>query len=86
MLGLWALGTLAQSWVGHQAAQPGQPPAVAAALGRWTTTGRLSVWARGQLALGTPELRPWVAVTLRLGAEHLAAPEPATPPHRALAA
>jgi hypothetical protein len=81
VLGLWALGALAQSWLGHQASQPGQPPALAAALGRWTTTGRLSVWARGQLALATPELRPWVAATLRLGAERLASPVDAAAPH-----
>jgi hypothetical protein len=87
VLGLWALGTLTQSWVGHQAAQPGQPTAVASALGRWTTTGRLSVWARGHLALATPELRPWVAATLRLGAERLASPgAAATAPPPALAA
>ena len=87
VLGLWAVGTLAQSWLGHQATQPGQPATVAAALGRWTTTGRLSVWARGQLALAAPELRPWVAATLRLGAERLAFPgAAATAPPPALAA
>lgn len=75
LAGLWALGTLVQSWVGDQAEQPSAPPLVRQVVAGWTTTGRLSVWARGQLALGEPSgrLADWLAQVLREGAARVAA-------------
>lgn len=88
VVGLWAVATLLQSWLGHQATQPARPPLVADVVRQWTTTGRLSVWARGQLALASPHLRPWVIATLRDGPRHVTPPaaSAAQPPFRALAA
>ena len=76
VVGLWALGTLVQSWVGDQVGQPSAPAAVRAVRAEWTTTGRLSVWARGQFALREPSgrLRPWLADTLARGAQRIAPP------------
>ena len=73
VVGLWALGALVQSWVGHELTHAA--PAQRAVLGQWTTTGRLSVWARGRLALTDPSgaLREWLADTLQEGARRLAA-------------
>ena len=82
--GLWALGALLQIWVGHTLGHA--PPPTRAVLAAWTTTGRLSVWARGRLALSDPagRLRLWLIETLRDGARRLAttdtAPDTATPP------
>jgi hypothetical protein len=75
LAGLWALGTLVQSWVGHQAEQATAPPLVQQVVAEWTTTGRLSVWARGQLALREPSgrLTAWLVETLDAGAARLAA-------------
>ena len=86
LVGLWALGALLQSWVGHQAAQPAAPPLVRAVAAEWTTTGRLSVWARGQLALTEPtgRLGDWLRATLHAGAQHLAAAPPPPAAVRAL--
>jgi hypothetical protein len=77
VVGLWALGLLLQSWVGDQAGQA-TTPAVQAALGSWTTTGRLSVWARGRLLFLDPSTRllPWLLDTLQAGADRLAASQP----------
>jgi hypothetical protein len=74
VVGLWALGTLVQSWVGDQVGCPAAPAPVRAVRREWTTTGRLSVWARGQFALTEPSgrLRPWVADTLTRGAQRIA--------------
>ena len=52
MAGLWALGTLLQTWIGHQVTHG--PATVRAVAAQWTTTGRLSVWAQGQGALRAP--------------------------------
>jgi hypothetical protein len=86
VVGLWAVGTLIQSWLGAQAAHG--PDAVRAIVQQWTTTGRLSIWAQGQLALVEPSgcLRDWVVQTLRAGARQVAAapPRPAAPPCRLL--
>ena len=70
VVGLWALGALLQTWLGHQVGQPTAPAAVQAVVRQWTTTGRLSVWARGQLALTevSGALRPWLLRTLPAGA------------------
>lgn len=85
LAGLWALGTLVQSWVGHQAEQATAPPLVQQVVAGWTTTGRLSVWARGQLALREPSgrLAPWLSETLTVGADRLAA-APRPPPRLSL--
>ena len=82
--GLWALGALLQIWVGHRLGHA--PPPTRAVLAAWTTTGRLSVWARGRLALTDPagRLRPWLVATLRDGPRRLTQPDPTilpdTPP------
>jgi hypothetical protein len=80
VVGLWALGLLLQSYVGDRVGQDADP-VVQAMVRSWTTTGRLSVWARGQLALTDPSgrLRPWLERTLVAGAARIAAPPlPAT--------
>jgi hypothetical protein len=78
LVGLWALGTLLQSWVGHQAGQGTAPPPVPGIVAQWTVTGRLSVWARGQLALTEPsgQLAAWLRDTLAVGAQQVAAAPP----------
>jgi hypothetical protein len=74
LAGLWALGALLQIWVGHRLGHA--PPQPRAVLASWTTTGRLSVWARGRLALTDHSglLRPWLPDALRDGARLLALP------------
>jgi len=81
VVGLWALGTLVQSWVGDQAGHAAAPAAVRAVRGEWTTTGRLSVWARGYFALTEPtgRLRLWLTDTLTRGAQRIAPSPPAGP-------
>lgn len=81
VVGLWALGSLLQSWLGDQLGQRTAPAAVRAVRREWTTTGRLSVWARGRFALTEPSgrLRLWLTATLTRGAQRLARPGP-TPP------
>ena len=70
LVGLAALGTLVQSWLGHQLTAPSTPAAVRAEVAGWTVHGRLSVWARGRLALtdATGRLDDWVRQTLAAGA------------------
>jgi hypothetical protein len=85
IVGLWALGTLLQSWLGDQVGAPPAPAAVQAVVRQWTTSGRLSVWARGQFALREPSgaLGTWLRDTLAAGAARVAAAPPlarATPP------
>jgi hypothetical protein len=83
IVGLWALGTLLQTWLGRQVAHG--PDGVRAVAAQWTTTGRLSVWAQGQGALREPLLRAWVAQTLQAGAARVAAAPPVIlPPPLAL--
>jgi Transposase DDE domain len=77
LVGLWALGALLQTWVGSQVAHG--PDGVRAVAAQWTTTGRLSVWAQGQLALREPLLTSWVAHILHEGAARVAASAPAVP-------
>jgi hypothetical protein len=76
LVGLSALGLLLQCWVGEELGSPGVPSAVAAVRQEWTTTGPLSVWARGRLALTEPtgRLQPWLRATLTRGADRLLAP------------
>ena len=80
VVGLWALGTLLQTWVGQQLSLPTVPAPVAAVVAQWTTTGRLSVWARGQFALQdrSGHLREWLIATLTAGAQRVAAAPPPT--------
>ena len=75
VVGLWALGALVQTWVGHRLGQRSAPAPVPLLRREWTTTGRLSVWARGQFALTDPSgrLRPWLRQILAAGAHQLAA-------------
>lgn len=82
VVGLWAVGTRLQTWSGHQVGLPGVPAVVHAVVAPWTTTGRLSVWARGQFALQHRgnDLRDWLIVTLTAGAQRVAAAPP--PVHR----
>ena len=81
LVGLWALGTLIQSWAGHTLGQPDAPAPVPAVLAQWTTSGRLSVWARGQLALTDPTAALWPVLTAALtdGARRRAAAPRAAP-------
>ena len=80
VVGLWALGALLQTWLGVQLGHPtaGQP--MHAWLREWTTTGRLSVWARGRCALTEPSgrLYRWLEHTLTAGAHHIATGPPLT--------
>jgi hypothetical protein len=82
VVGLWALGALLQTYVGHAAVQPATPPTVQRVVRQWTTTGRLSPWARGQFALTdrSGHLRPWLVATLLRGAAQLHCADP-NPPH-----
>ena len=77
VVGLWALGTLLQTYLGSQVVQGSA--AVRAVAAQWTTTGRLSVWAHGQLALREPLLTAWVAATLQAGAARVALAPPRPP-------
>ena len=72
--GLWALGALVQTWVGHRLGQPSAAAPVPLLRREWTTTGRLSVWAHGQFALTDPSgrFRPWLRQILTAGAHRLA--------------
>jgi Transposase DDE domain len=81
VVGLWALGALLQTWVGAQTTGAGMPIAVQEMVGEWTTTGRVSVWARGQFALTDPSGRrtDWLEQTLRRGAAAVAAAPTPTP-------
>jgi hypothetical protein len=74
VVGLWALGSLLQTWVGVQLGRPAAGPVPRAIQHEWTTTGRLSVWARGRCALTEPtgRLRSWLQHTLSTGAERVA--------------
>jgi hypothetical protein len=67
----------ASAWLGSQVAHG--PAPVRAVAAQWTTTGRLSVWAQGQLALREPLLAAWVAQILPAGAARVAASPPLVP-------
>jgi len=75
VVGLWVLGSLLQNWLGAQTVDATCPPAVQAAVAQWSTSGRLSIFARGQLLLREPSapVQDWVAQTLRAGAAQIAA-------------
>lgn len=82
VVGLWALGAVLQTWVGHQVGQVDAAPEVQVVRRQWTTTGRLSVWTRGQFALQdrSGHLRAWLVATLTERAEQVAAAPPAHRP------
>ncbi len=73
VVGLWAVGTLLQSWLGDQLTAATTPAPVRAVSQEWTVHGRLSVWARGRLALTEPHgrLHEWVIATLHVAADRL---------------
>jgi hypothetical protein len=75
VFGLWALGTLLQSWIGHQLGRASVPDAVRDVRAQWTTTGRLSVWMRGRFALTdpSPHLHAWLLDSLAALAQRLRA-------------
>lgn len=77
VVGLWALGLLLQSWLGDQVGRSDDPTVQAVVRG-WSTTGRLSVWARGRFALTdrSGQLRAWLLPTLAAGAARLATQPP----------
>lgn len=79
LVGLWALGAVVQTWIGSQVSHG--PAPVQAVLHQWTTTGRLSVWGRGRLALTdrSGDLGPWLRRILRRGARRIAAAPPPPP-------
>jgi hypothetical protein len=76
LLGLWALGTLLQTWVGHALTQPSLPHLVRDVQAQWTTSNRLSVWMRGRFAFTDPsaDLHPWLLQSLAQGAQRLRDP------------
>jgi hypothetical protein len=78
VVGLWALGTLVQSVVGDAVGRPDAPTTVRAVRAEWTTTGRLSVWARGHLALSdrSGRLHGFLLDALRAAATQIAAAPP----------
>jgi hypothetical protein len=73
IVGLWALGSLLQTYLGSQLVHG--PAGLRAIVAGWTTTGRLSIWAHGQFALAEPtgRLHDWLVSTLLVGAQRLAA-------------
>ncbi len=83
LAGLWALGVLVQTWLGLRV---GTNAIGGRALRRWATTPRLSVWARGQFALGDPALHTWVRATLTQATVILAGTPPPLIPLRPSAA
>ncbi len=86
VVGLWALGGLIQSYVGDRVGRRDAPAAARAVRAEWSTTGRLSLWARGRFALTEPSgrLRLWLTDALARGAQRLAATDPPPPlPHPA---
>jgi hypothetical protein len=60
---------------------PAAPVVVQTVRREWTTTGRLSVWARGSFALTEPtgRLRLWLTDALMRGAQRIAPSPPAGP-------
>jgi hypothetical protein len=73
VVGLWALGALLQTQIGAHVTSAA-PLAVRHAVATWTTTGRLSLWARGQFALTdrSGQLADWLRQTLRCAAATVA--------------
>lgn len=57
LVGLWALGTALQTTLGAACCGADAPVLLQQAQTGWTTTGRLSVWARGKLLLTSHDAR-----------------------------
>lgn len=72
LIGLWALSTLVQTWLGSQVCRGSGP--VRCTSRQWTTTQRVSVWARGQLLLQERRdlVIPWLQMTMNRAAARLA--------------
>jgi hypothetical protein len=70
VFGLWAVGSLLQTWVGHQIGCHTPPTMVDQVRAQWTTTRRLSIWMSGRFAFTDPsrDLHPWLLQTLADGA------------------
>lgn len=75
VFGLWALGTLVQSSIGHHLGSASVPDAVREVCAHWTTSDRLSVWMRGRFALTdlSGDLHPWLLDSLAALAQRLRA-------------
>jgi hypothetical protein len=78
VVGLWALGTLIQTWIGAGTLVPTLPTEIAAEVASWTTTGRVSIWMRGRLALldRRGRLEGWLGQRLDDGAALVEAAPP----------
>lgn len=81
LAGIWALGTLVQTWVGHELRAAPQDSPISGVLPGWSTTGRLSVWMVGRLALTDPtgQLQGWLWKALQRGTDRLTTALPHTP-------
>src|SRR5437870_12543070 len=68
------MASTAGTWRSHRLGQRSAPAPVPLLRREWTTTGRLSVRARGLFALTDPSgrLRPWLRQVLAAGAHQLA--------------
>jgi len=73
LVGLWALSSLVQTWVGDQVVVGPNPVRQTAA--QWTTSQRVSVWGRGRFALTETHggFTTWLQMTMNRGAALLAA-------------
>lgn len=78
LFGLWAVGALLQTWIGHQVGQPTAPRPVLDVRAQWTTSNRLSVWMRGRFALTdlSGDLHAWLLHSLADGAQRLRSASP----------
>ena len=73
LVGLWALSSLVQTWVGDQVVMG--PKTVRQTAEQWTTSQRVSVWGRGRFALTETHggFTTWLQMTMNRGAGLLAA-------------
>lgn len=85
LVGLWAMGTLVQCWVGAQTVRADAPTLLGAHLRQWSTTPRLSLWARGQCALTDPRglLHDWLGQTIAEAATRLSTADSSSYPSSA---
>jgi hypothetical protein len=75
LVGVWALGALVQIWIGQELRAAPVTSPVGNVVRGWSTTGRLSVWMVGRLALTDPtgQLQGWLWKTLQRGIDRLTA-------------